>query len=273
MTDTGFKNLTPEALRAYREEKNENAYQLIDVRQPGEYGTVHIPGAILVPLPQLESRLYDLPPDRELVFYCHSGARSRAAAELTATAEVTQRPIYNLLGGIMGWDGKTLADFPKLQALDPNAPLAELLWTAMDLEKGAGRFYAAMAGEAAGAPFAGTFQTLAAAEQGHARTVYRFWAQRVESPPDFDAVYAGLPGDVLEGGERLENACRRLFASSQSCIAMMELAMDMEYAAFDLYRLAAEIAEPKEAREAFLSIAQAEKAHLKTLIQAINRCP
>ena len=275
MNDSGFKDLTPEALRDYREDREEKDYQLIDVRQPGEYTAAHIPGAILIPLPHLESRLLALPSDRDLVFYCRSGARSRAAADLAAEAEVTRKRVYNLAGGIIGWDGKTLADVPRVQIFDRSAPSRQLLEKAMDLEKGAGRFYDCMAGESAGAAFADTFATLAAAELGHARLVYRFWARTEERPPAFETVYAGLSGEVLEGGQSLDAACKQLaaLAMDRPCIAIMELALDMEYAAFDLYRIAAELAESSETREAFLTIAQAEKAHMKTLIKAINRCP
>jgi len=132
-----------------------------------------------------------------------------------------------------------------------------------------------MAEEAIGERFADTFQTLAAAEQGHARTVYRFWADTVAAPPAFEDVYENLSGKILEGGQDLDTACRQLADISRNnpCLAMMELALDMEYAAFDLYRIAAEMAGSKEARDAFLTIAQAEKAHMRTLIRAIDRCP
>lgn len=275
MNHSDFIDLTPESLRMYREETKEKDYQLIDVRQPGEYGAAHIPGAILIPLPQLEARLFSLPADRDLVFYCRSGGRSRAAAGLATEAEVTQKQVYNLTGGIMGWDGKTLDDFPRVQVFDRTAPARSLLEKAMDLEKGAGRFYDRMARESAGAPFADTFATLAVAELGHARLVYRFWATATEAPPAFETVYAGLSGEILEGGQALDEACKQLttITADGACIAMMELALDMEYAAFDLYRLAAEMAESPEAREAFVTIAQAEKGHMKTLIKAIDRCP
>jgi rhodanese-related sulfurtransferase len=43
---------------------------LLDVRPPEEFGAGHIPGAVSVPLAELESRLADLPHDREVVAYC-----------------------------------------------------------------------------------------------------------------------------------------------------------------------------------------------------------
>lgn len=43
---------------------------VLDVRPPEEYAAGHVPGAINVPLAELESHLSDLPPDREIVAYC-----------------------------------------------------------------------------------------------------------------------------------------------------------------------------------------------------------
>ncbi|CAG36029.1 similar to rhodanese [Desulfotalea psychrophila LSv54] len=41
----------------------------LDVRQPKEYENGHIPGAKLIPVGQLESRLDELPKDKPLVVY------------------------------------------------------------------------------------------------------------------------------------------------------------------------------------------------------------
>ena len=43
---------------------------LLDVRPPEEYRAGHIPGALSVPMNELESRLAELPHDREVVAYC-----------------------------------------------------------------------------------------------------------------------------------------------------------------------------------------------------------
>jgi len=43
---------------------------VLDVRPPEEYRAGHIPGAVSVPLPELERRLAELPRDREIVAYC-----------------------------------------------------------------------------------------------------------------------------------------------------------------------------------------------------------
>ena len=43
---------------------------VLDVRPPEEFAAGHIPGALSVPLQDLEARLADLPRDREVVAYC-----------------------------------------------------------------------------------------------------------------------------------------------------------------------------------------------------------
>jgi rhodanese-related sulfurtransferase len=43
---------------------------LLDVRPTEEYEAGHLPGAVSVPLDELESRIADLPDDREVVAYC-----------------------------------------------------------------------------------------------------------------------------------------------------------------------------------------------------------
>ncbi len=73
---------------------------LVDVREPDEFDTEHVPGARNVPLSQLRDRLEELPRDRELLLYCKSGKRSYDAARA-----LTQRGfrVRALPGGIESW--------------------------------------------------------------------------------------------------------------------------------------------------------------------------
>jgi rhodanese-related sulfurtransferase len=43
---------------------------VLDVRPRAEYDAGHIPGAVSVPLPELDDQLAELPPDAEVVAYC-----------------------------------------------------------------------------------------------------------------------------------------------------------------------------------------------------------
>jgi glyoxylase-like metal-dependent hydrolase (beta-lactamase superfamily II)/rhodanese-related sulfurtransferase len=77
--------------------------QVVDVREPEEFGhgLGHIPGALLVPLGQLEARLGELSHDRPLVTVCRSGARSARAAAMLARAGFAE--VANLAGGMLRW--------------------------------------------------------------------------------------------------------------------------------------------------------------------------
>jgi phage shock protein E len=55
--------------------------RLVDVRSPDEFAAGHIPGAINIPVQQLEARMHELEPkDGTVVLYCRSGRRSGDAA-------------------------------------------------------------------------------------------------------------------------------------------------------------------------------------------------
>ncbi|HEY9628520.1 MAG TPA: rhodanese-like domain-containing protein [Coleofasciculaceae cyanobacterium] len=49
---------------------------LVDVREPAEYQSGHIPNAITIPLRTLAHNLARIPHDRPVVLYCSSGYRS-----------------------------------------------------------------------------------------------------------------------------------------------------------------------------------------------------
>jgi phage shock protein E len=56
---------------------------LLDVRSPEEYARGHLPGALNVPVQELDRRVAEVGrADRELVVYCRSGHRSARATEI-----------------------------------------------------------------------------------------------------------------------------------------------------------------------------------------------
>ncbi|MCX6864832.1 MAG: FAD-dependent oxidoreductase [Verrucomicrobia bacterium] len=55
---------------------------LLDVRNPPELAVESVPGALNIPLPQLRSRLGELPTDREIKVFCRSGQRGHYATRI-----------------------------------------------------------------------------------------------------------------------------------------------------------------------------------------------
>ncbi len=63
-------SLEPLSARDLLERVHENTVTIIDVRPTEEFASGHLPGAINVPLCELEKRLKDLPDNQEIIAYC-----------------------------------------------------------------------------------------------------------------------------------------------------------------------------------------------------------
>ncbi len=81
---------------------------LLDVREPAEYTSGHVPGALNLPQAELAARLDEAPRDRALYVICRSGSRSMHSAQFLAQRGITAT---NVRGGTMAWksSGKPLA--------------------------------------------------------------------------------------------------------------------------------------------------------------------
>lgn len=75
--------------------------QFLDIRNPGELDAGGIPGAINIPLPQLEDRYTELDPDRPVVIYCAGGWRSSVAASSLRRHGFAD--VSDILGGFGAW--------------------------------------------------------------------------------------------------------------------------------------------------------------------------
>jgi len=74
--------------------------QLVDVRSGSEFASGHIPGAVNIPMDQIEARLDDLRPAVPIVLICQTGKRAHLTAALL---EPCQRQISVLEGGTSAW--------------------------------------------------------------------------------------------------------------------------------------------------------------------------
>lgn len=78
-------------------------FELIDVREPGEWSIVSVPGSRLLPLGRLMGGdgLDEVPRDVPVVLMCHSGVRSERAVHLLRAAGLSD--VSHLDGGILAW--------------------------------------------------------------------------------------------------------------------------------------------------------------------------
>jgi len=74
---------------------------LVDVRTPGEVAEGMAPGAVNIPLQEIQQRLAEFPKDKDLLIYCRSGKRSMAASNFLI--ENGYEKVFNVEGGFLAF--------------------------------------------------------------------------------------------------------------------------------------------------------------------------
>ena len=99
----GYKRISMDEAKTLMEK--EEGYILLDVRTKGEYEIVYIPGAINIPLSDIDEKIISFLPDKSqmILVYCRSGNRSREASD-----KLSKLGYSNVLeiGGINAWKGE-----------------------------------------------------------------------------------------------------------------------------------------------------------------------
>lgn len=99
----GYKRISMDEAKTLMEK--EEGYILLDVRTKGEYESGYIPGAINIPLSDIDEKIISFLPDKSqmILVYCRSGNRSREASDKLSRLGYT-----NILeiGGINAWKGE-----------------------------------------------------------------------------------------------------------------------------------------------------------------------
>ena len=76
-------------------------FVLLDIRSAGELAQGMLPNAEHLPMHLIPIRINELPKDKAVILYCHSGARSYHACAYLA--QQGYENVVNLRGGILGW--------------------------------------------------------------------------------------------------------------------------------------------------------------------------
>ena len=99
----GYKRISMDEAKTLMEK--EEGYILLDVRTKGEYESGYIPGAINIPLSDIDEKIISFLPDKSqmILVYCRSGNRSREASD-----KLSKLGYSNVMeiGGINAWKGE-----------------------------------------------------------------------------------------------------------------------------------------------------------------------
>ncbi|HEY6374470.1 MAG TPA: rhodanese-like domain-containing protein [Edaphobacter sp.] len=102
--------ISPQSFAELRQQPN--APLLLDVREPWEYQSAHLPNSLLMPMGEVASRAHqELDPDAPIVVLCHHGARSLSVTMWLRNQGFDH--VQSLAGGIDGWSRSIDATIPR----------------------------------------------------------------------------------------------------------------------------------------------------------------
>lgn len=259
-----IKEMSTEEFKKYIQSHHEDSYILLDVREPHEYYTSHIPGALHIPLKELENSILAYDSEKDLICYCRSGRRSRIACEIIDKMGLSFKNIYNLTGGILAWQGNTLKGIPKLNLFHPNKSVSELLKIAISFEKATEDFYSEIVNYLPH-DASKVAKSLANLEIRHAKIVYEILKKIEPECEEFELLYTDRYA-LVEGGYNKDELITIIKDGDKQ--NLIEIAIEIELSAYELYKNLSYIMS-NEGREVFLQLAEQEKMHAK-LVSSIN---
>lgn len=105
---TGRDNLEPVGREELTARLRTESVTLLDLRPEDEFALGHLPGALNIPLDQLEARLAELPAGREVIAYCR-GPYCVLSFEAVALLRARGLPVRRLEDGFPEWRAAGLA--------------------------------------------------------------------------------------------------------------------------------------------------------------------
>jgi rhodanese-related sulfurtransferase len=272
------KTLSSAEVKAILDEDKDGEFLLLDVRHPVEYEEGHLPGSILMPLDEMESRrneLYkELYSGKKAVIYCRSGKRSMAAA--IALCDLGLKNLHILDGGLNAWEFKTLKGKPekKPRLIGKSASVKDVLVIAMKMEKMAYDYYIAARDEAKLEAPRTMFQQLADVELSHMRRLYlRLTGDIPESAglSHIDEYLKNVDKESKKVDIEISAALMRVDEVAKNEVDALETAIEKEYIANDFYKRAASVVGDEDVSALLHGLAHDERGHAATLLNQLAR--
>ena len=267
---TGVGVMFPDDAEKFMSQHAEGTYTLLDVRQPTEYEDEHLPGAKLVPLPELVDSLEGLEVEKPIIVYCAVGGRSRMAAQLLVNQNFQK--VFYLEGGMEGWEGPAAAG-PRefhLQFVRGNETPQEIIKLSYSMEVGLKTFHETARSRATDPELIELLGHLIRAEESHMRRLLEVSSRWEMDPKEVKAFQEKLESVVMEGGIDIEEFLAKNDSFLQTFTGVIDVAMMVETQALDLYLRMASASSNVATKEVLFHIAEEEKGHLRALGRALE---
>ncbi len=252
---------------------------LIDVREPEEFTGEHIPGALSIPLGQLDVAAERFDPDRPIVTYCGTGVRGGAGARLLARRGFDAR---SLEGGIKGWPFEKTSGPAKSLERDEIASTAGLLEVAVIREIQAAQYYSLAAKRVSNPAAKEVLEYLEVMEERHTDIVfskYKSAAQAEGRAPadmlDLTALAARPVDDWDVEDDSVAEIARSYdvdmdLENPEDAPEVLERAVAWELEAYDFYRRSAELVEDDALRSVLIDMAFEERTHANMILKVMG---
>ena len=268
---TPVKSFNSEDAKEYMNRVAGDKFTLLDVRQPGEYESGHIPGAKLIPLPDLNDRVTEIDADKPTIVYCAIGGRSRVAAQMLAGKGFKE--VFNLTGGIKAWNsGKAIGNEELgLTLFSGKESPEETLIVAYSLEEGLREFYLSLAPKVKNEDARRLFEKLSNIEVKHQDRIFDEYIKISGASMDRAEFGENLVFTAMEGGLTTEEYLDLYQPDLEIEEEIISLAMAIEAQALDLYQRGAEQARTEKSKSVLMQIAAEERMHLEQLGKLFER--
>ncbi len=266
-----FKTLSADESKRLLDVRAPGELSVLDVRQPWEYEEFHLPGARLIPLPELSDKLAELDPRKPVLVYCAHGRRSAAAAGLLVGQGFEN--VMSMEGGIAAWREGYAVGEPRMgmeQFTGVETPL-EALSVAYAMEENLGRFYAGLAERAVEEDLRKLCHRLSQFEESHKALVFNIARNHDPDLADPAELLALRASETLEGGFPAELFLAEHQGELTTAHGVVQAAMMFEAQALDLYLRLHRAAGSEHTARAFESLAREERRHLRSLGKLMDR--
>ena len=100
--EAGYYDITVDELKVRIDDKTDDNFIIVDIRDDASYDEAHIPGAINIPLNELGYQVFSLNNTKDIIVYCFTGVTSEVACQILVNAGF--KDVYNMTDGIKAWD-------------------------------------------------------------------------------------------------------------------------------------------------------------------------
>lgn len=257
-----IKSITPaEVLNIIRGDKKGD-YIILDVRTVAEYEDGHLPGAVFIPVNELDYRLNEFDRQKKIISYCRSGKRSIAGAIILCNYGFLD--LYNMEGGILGWPYEKIKGPPDEaeEIFKDKRDIKDILLLALEMERSLHVFYHKATFKVKSDDVRNLLRKLSDIEEKHCQILYEQLKEEWPGAPSLEKI-EGL--DLIEGAISFSQTFLDFdIEPPRETIDVLELALEIESKAFDLYsRMSTRVVSPL--KSVFRDLAGMEREHINEL--------